>query len=224
MSHILDRPIWHALADRQAAFGTAGERARRFDPAFAFFGAARDDAPDSLAELGALVPAGGQLCTVQVGAPPVPGTRVVEQAACVQMVWSGEVPSVDPSLERLTEADASAMQALAALTRPGPFFERTHRLGDFHGVREGGRLVAMAGERLRPSGYTEVSGVCTHPDHQGRGHARRLTARVILGIVTRGEVPFLTAYSHRTEAIGLYERLGFRWRAEVTMTVLARDI
>jgi predicted GNAT family acetyltransferase len=112
------------------------------------------------------------------------------------------------------------MLALATLTRPGPFFERTHELGEFIGVREGGRLIAMAGERMKPDGFTEVSGVCTHPDFRGQGHAAALTRIVASRIRERGETPFLHAYASNAPAIALYERLGYRLRRNVLMVRL----
>jgi predicted GNAT family acetyltransferase len=122
----------------------------------------------------------------------------------------------------LTEADAPEMLALAQLTEPGPFLARTHLMGSFVGVREGGRLLGMAGERLRLPGYTEVSGVCTHPDARGRGFARRLSAAVAARIEAQGEQPFLHAWSSNRAAIALYESLGFVQRAEVHVAVLER--
>ena len=122
----------------------------------------------------------------------------------------------------MTEADAAEMQALAALTQPGPFFRHTNRLGTFIGVRQDGALVAMAGERLRPTGYTEVSGVCTHPDHRGKGYAGALMRQVAHNIVARGDTPFLTSYTDNVGAIALYEALGFRIRRELMLTALSR--
>ena len=114
------------------------------------------------------------------------------------------------------------MLALARLTRPGPFSARTHRLGAFIGVKLDGRLVAMAGERMKPDGFTEVSGVCTHPDHRGRGYAGGLMRLVARRILERGETAFLHAYESNIGAIALYESLGFRRRRTVILTVLKR--
>jgi predicted GNAT family acetyltransferase len=132
-------------------------------------------------------------------------------------------PGDEPGFEivPLGEDDAPQMFDLATLTKPGPYFARTHRLGDFVGVKRDGRLIAMAGERMKPDGFTEVSGVCTHPDARGRGYAGALMRVVVTRILARGETPFLHAYAANTGAIGLYETLGFALRREVTMTVLA---
>jgi len=114
------------------------------------------------------------------------------------------------------------MLALATLTKPGPFFARTHQLGDFIGVKKNGALVAMAGERMKPPGFTEVSGVCTHPDHRGHGYAAGLSRIVASRILERGETPFLHAFATNTGAISVYRALGFALRRDITLTVLAR--
>jgi predicted GNAT family acetyltransferase len=131
-------------------------------------------------------------------------------------------PEPDARIVPLTDADAPEMLALARLTEPGPFFERTHQLGDFFGIRLEGRLAAMAGERMKPPGFTEVSGVCTHPDYRGRGLAGALTRRVCAQIVARGETPFLHAIASNTTAIRLYEELGFSYRRNIQFPLLRR--
>src|ERR1700732_4060966 len=122
-----------------------------------------------------------------------------------------------------TDEDAPEMLELATLTEPGPFLARTHTMGNFLGIRIGGRLAAMAGERMRFPGYTEVSGVCTHPDFRGRGLARRLSAAVAARIEARGDQPFLHAWKSNHSAISLYEGLGFKFRTEVNAVVLKRS-
>ena len=138
------------------------------------------------------------------------------------MVAERFMPSAPPAgLERLGEGDAAEMLALATLTQPGPFRARTHELSQFWGVRgDDGRLLAMAGERLKLDGMSEVSGVCTHPDARGRGLARMLSAHVASEIVRRGEAPFLHAYAGNAAAIRLYEALGFELRREVEAVVV----
>ncbi len=202
-----------------------GSRARRFASDIAPFAAACDDSPESLAALAALVPAEGQVILLQAGESPTPpGTIVIKTAMGVQMVASNLAPRASMvAIERLTAADAPAMVALATLTEPGPFLARTHLLGDFLGVKENGRLVAMAGERMKPEGFTEVSGVCTHPDCRGRGYAAALSHAVATRILDRGDTPFLHAFATNTRAIALYESLGFAVRCPVMVTVLARS-
>lgn len=133
-------------------------------------------------------------------------------------------PEDEAVIINLTNADAPEMQALAALTKPGPFLPRTHELGQFIGIRENGALVAMAGERMKLPGFTEVSAVCTHPDFRGRGMAGRLTRIVAARICARGETPFLHAFGGNANAIRLYESLGFELRSKMFITVLRRIV
>jgi predicted GNAT family acetyltransferase len=115
------------------------------------------------------------------------------------------------------------MLGLTALTKPGPFDKRTHELGRYVGIFREGKLVAMAGERLKVPGFTEVSAVCTHPEHAGRGYARVLMTEVMQGIWKRGEVPFLHVREDNAAAIKLYERLGFRKRVVRHLAVIRKD-
>ena len=112
------------------------------------------------------------------------------------------------------------MLALTKLTMPGPFGARTREMGDYFGIRGAGTLAAMAGERLRLPGYTEISAVCTHPDHLGRGYASALMEMLMERICSRGELPFLHVRSENARAIQVYERLGFRIRASLHYVVL----
>jgi predicted GNAT family acetyltransferase len=224
MGHPLDQPIWSALAGRHAPFAIIEGGARRYEPEVGVFAAVEDEAPEPLAALAALVRAHGEVALLQTGAPPTPpGLTVASQADAVQMGFEGPAPApppLDRPIELLTDADAPAMLALATLTRPGPFYTRTHELGGFVGIKDGGRLVAMAGERMKPDGFTEVSGVCAHPDYRGRGYGAALSLAVMDTILARGETPFLHAYASNTGAIGLYQSLGFTLRRQITMTVL----
>lgn len=221
MTHPLDRPVWTALTTRQRAFAIGDERALRFDSAIGLFAAAAEGEADCLT---ALVFEGEVIGLVEPELPPLPATlRVVRQAACVQMV--AESPAPPPAgfaFDELGDGDAAAMLELATLTEPGPFFARTHQLGDFVGIRHEGQLVAMAGERMKAPGFTEVSGVCTRPGFRGRGYAAGLLAAVAARIAGRGETPFLHAYADHAATIALYERLGFRVRTTVTYALVAR--
>jgi len=163
---------------------------------------------------------------LQRGAVPLPpGTRRLEGGQGVQMVARDFAASdPPPGIVALGEEDAAEMLALATLTQPGPFRARTHELSQFWGVKDGeGRLVAMAGERLKLPGMSEVSGVCTHPDARGQGLAALLSRHVASEIVRRGEVPFLHAYASNAGAIALYERLGFRNNGTVEALLVARN-
>ena len=229
MSHPLDRAVWNALTTRLSPFTTADSdgRAVRIDPEVGVFLAAADTSAASLARLSELArrhPGAGLV--EATGGPMVDvlpqGTAVDRRIALVQMMATALTPGGrDLPFETLTEADAPAMLALATLTQPGPFRSKTRNLGPFIGVKRDGDLIAMAGRRLRVEGFTELSGVCPHPDHRGQGLAAALSRAVISGILATGEGVFLHAFDGHDATIAFYRSLGFNVRARMTYTVLA---
>ena len=225
MSETLDRPIWHALTTRQAHLAIASGAAVRMDPAYGPFAAARDTSAEAQAALVAtLSNADDRIGVVEREAWPVPpGTRVLGGGDLVQMVFEGAPPdaSDDPRIELLGEDDAAEMAALAHATQPGPWGSATHRYGDYHGIRIGGRLASMAGERMRLPELAELSGVSTWPEFRGQGLAKVLVRRVVRGFLDRGDRPFLHCYAANVGAVALYEKLGFRIRTRMTFTILA---
>jgi hypothetical protein len=186
------------------------------------FGATPANTPEQLLALGALTPMDGCVALVEpFKVTPPPGLIAMIEEPVHQMIAARiQEPEHTPEMIPLSDADAAEMRALAELTQPGPFYARTHELGDFVGVRENGKLIAMAGERMRVPGFTEISAVCTHPDARGRGLAAKLMRGVAAKIVARGEQLFLHVYPHNKGAISVYEKLGFRHRATVHLTVL----
>jgi predicted GNAT family acetyltransferase len=224
---LLDHPVWFSLATHHAALSEGDALARRFQRDVNVFAAVADNSAEALASLAALVRPGEQIYVLQVPAIAVPpGLAVAKAATGVQMVARNPVrdPEASEGIVELSEADAPEMLGLARLTQPGPFLARTHVMGTYLGIRIDGRLAAMAGERMRFPGWTEVSGVCTHPDFRGRGLAGRLSAAVAQRIEARGERPFLHAWKSNTAAIALYERLGFEFRSDVNVAVLERPV
>lgn len=224
-SHILDRPIWHSLSTSHAAFAVGDDTARRFRDEVSIFAGIKDDSDASLASLARVMPDNGNLFIIQV--PPVllpDGVRAAMAGEGNQMVLEKLTSprKKRPHIERLTDADAEDMLALAMLTRPGPYLRDTRLLGDYWGVKEDGRLIAMAGERFKHPGYTEISGVCTHPDHLGRGLAHALCVQVAEEILDRGETPYLHVFSTNVRAIRVYEDLGFKTRRIVNAVRLER--
>jgi len=224
-TRVLQRPIWHALTTRQSGLAAGTPRARRFPFDVSAFAATAQDDPASLAALLPLAVPGQPLVFLQEGPIPTPpgfveefrGSGVQMTATCV------DAPDRTADVLDLGEDDAADMLALATLTRPGPFLSRTNTLGAFVGIRDdGGRLVAMAGERLRVQGHTEVSGVCTHPDARGHGHAALLSGIVAGRILDRGETPFLHAFAANRTAIDLYSRLGFVVSRDVSVAAFRR--
>lgn len=223
---LLDRPVWASLTSRHAHLAEGGGLALRYAPDVNRFASARDDSGPALAALAGLVRPRDPVYILQVPEIRIPPELVaLKQAMCVQMVAEAPIAAEEAGtgagpIVPLGEADAEEMLALATLTEPGPFLRGTGRMGNFFGIRIDGRLAAMAGERFRFPGYTEVSGVCTHPDFRGRGLASHLSRHVMADIAARGDTPFLHSWKTNHAAIALYERLGFRWRCDVHVAVL----
>ncbi|TGP24418.1 MULTISPECIES: GNAT family N-acetyltransferase [unclassified Mesorhizobium] len=224
MKHVLDRPIWSALATRHQALAEGDNFARRYRPSIVPFAATAADDAESLLALGKLLPPLESAILVQTDPIALPAAlAAVSTASLVQMVAERPVQAVsDQGVQPLTRDDAAEMLALASLTKPGPFTLEALSLGEFWGVKIDGRLAAMAGERMKQPGYSELSGVCTHPDFRGGGLARLLSLIVANRIMARGEVPYLHAYDNNALAIGLYESIGFRLRTTLNMAVVRR--
>lgn len=169
--------------------------------------------PDEWDDVATLVGPGGRTVVPAFADLSPVGLDVARALPGVQLVGDAVDGRPDPALVRLGPDDVPAMRELVARTRPGPFGPRTVELGTYLGVVEDGELVAMAGERLHPPGYSEISAVCTTPSCRGRGLASRLVRALVADIRARGEIPFLHAAADNVAAIRLYEELGFRLRA-----------
>lgn len=220
MSSPLDNPTWTSLTGPHARFAERHGQVLRYHPDVAPFLALPDQPDDdvwadiaALAGPGTVVPLTGSLT------PPA-HWEVVEQFAGVQLVDDGVRPAEAPEAVRLGAADVPEMLDLVERTEPGPFRQRTVELGTYLGIRRDGALIAMAGERLRPPGWTEISAVCTDPAHRGQGLATRLVLALVASIRARGETPLMHAAASNTSAIRLYETLGFRVRTQVRFTLL----
>jgi ribosomal protein S18 acetylase RimI-like enzyme len=221
---ILDDIFWKALTGPQAQFASGTGPARRYTRGFSpILGFEDREHPDFAALEPYCEP--GERFYVDTWSGPAPtGWTIVVDKTMKRMVWTGGLPDEDPALETrpLVAADAQQALDLALLTNPGPFGLRTIELGEYFGVFDGERLVAMAGERLHAGPYREVSGVCTHPDFQGRGLARRLSSKIVRLQMQRGQLPFLHVVSSNENAHALYERMGFRDYRETVVRVVER--
>jgi ribosomal protein S18 acetylase RimI-like enzyme len=220
--HVLDRPVWHSLIGAHAHLARRHGIAAAYDPAVSPFAGTGENGDAAWADLRTLLGGGSALLP---GSPfPLPvDVRVPFRAPVLQMVAAAWLPEPDPEALELGPADAPEMYDLAARTKPGPFELRTGELGRYVGYRVDGKLVAMAGERFHPPGYTEVSAVCTDPEYRGHGYADRAMRTIGAGIVARGEIPFLHVATDNP-AISIYERLGFvtRLEYEVAMVVIPK--
>jgi ribosomal protein S18 acetylase RimI-like enzyme len=221
----LDRPVWSALTTGHRSLAEGAAHARRYPAAIAPFAAMSDESDAAWSELADL--AKQDVVAIVTPAPPgdLHGLDVRFRASVRQMVAVEAVDPVgDAAVEVLDQRDIPAMLELTALTKPGPFLARTHELGRYIGIGDGQRLAAMAGERMRLDGFTEVSAVCVHPDYRGRGYAQRLVTALMTAIRGRGETPFLHVIDDNHAAIALYERLGFMSRTTLSFTVLRQSV
>ncbi len=220
MPHPLDNPVLSSLTGPHARFAERQGNVRRY-PVDVCPLAAMPDEPDGAdwTDAAGLAGPGGWLALAAVEVSPPAGWEVRLIGEGVQMTGDDLDTAADPEAVPLGAADVPEMLELTARTKPGPFLPRTGELGTYLGIRREGRLVAMAGERLHPAGWTEISAVCTDEAWRGQGLATRLTRAVGAGIRARGEVPFLHALATNA-AIGLYEELGFRHRLDVLFAVV----
>jgi ribosomal protein S18 acetylase RimI-like enzyme len=218
MSNVLDNPVWHALTGPQARHAQGRGQARLYPRDMAPFSAIEEASPAAYADLAAGLPVNTEARLFRLSEEPLPsGWLKVDAFPMLQMVPRQDLPIADdyPVPDDLTEADAPAMRELAATAKPGPFGPRTHQLGGFIGYRDGVRLSAMAGERMRLPGYVELSAICTHPGARRRGLAAGLTRCLVNRAIDRGETPFLHVRAENEEAVSLYRRLGFAVRREI---------
>ncbi|MEV8019109.1 GNAT family N-acetyltransferase [Streptomyces sp. NPDC086554] len=211
--HPLDNPAYGALAGPHARFAERRGRVLRYQLDVSPWLALPDDpGPDDWADLAHLAGPGAEVPLPGVRAALPEGWEVTFDMEGVQLVDASVAAAPDPEAVPLGPADVPEMLDLVERTQPGPFLPRTVELGTYLGIRRGGTLIAMAGERLHPPDWTEISAVCTDPAHRGEGLASRLILAVAVGIRARGETPFLYTSARNTHAIRLYESLGFRLR------------
>ncbi|MFJ3496361.1 GNAT family N-acetyltransferase [Streptomyces sp. NPDC086091] len=211
--HVLDNPALASLTGPHAHFAERRGRVLRY-PVDVSPWLALPEEPDAddWADLAALAGPGGEVPLPGFRGEVPPGWEITQRIAGVQFVDDGLAAAPDPEAVRLGAGDVPEMLDLVARTQPGPFERRTIELGTYLGIRREGVLVAMAGERLHPPGWTEISAVCTDASVRGQGLATRLILAVAHGIRERGETPFLHTSAGNTNAIRLYESLGFRLR------------
>jgi ribosomal protein S18 acetylase RimI-like enzyme len=219
--HPLDQVVWRALTSKQSHLALGDERALRYPGAVAPFAAMTGRSAENFEALRALIEAEGPIALVTTSeVQPPAGFSILRRAILHQMIWQG---TPDPRDEfqhvSLGEADVPDMLALTALTEPGPFGVRTIELGQYIGLREEGKLAAMAGERMKLDGFTEISAVCVNPEFRGRGYAAALMKQLISNIHARGETPFLHVLDTNHGAVAIYRTLGFINRRDMHLAV-----
>jgi ribosomal protein S18 acetylase RimI-like enzyme len=216
-ANVLDNAAWAALTGPHAHLAqTHGQVARYPVDMSPFVGFSDDATGQAWDDLAALAGPGVVVALSGIKLEPPPDWEVVGEGSGVQLVDRSLQTAPDPEAQVLGVGDVPDMLALVTRAQPGPFGPRTIELGTYLGIRRGGELVAMAGERLHPPGWVEISAVCTDEAYRGQGLATRLVRAVAAGIRGRGETPFLHAAATNTPAIRLYLALGFELRRKTT--------
>jgi ribosomal protein S18 acetylase RimI-like enzyme len=217
----LDNPIWFALTTEHRTLARSHGLARRYPPDVSPLAALLRPTNDAFADLRQLVSPDEHVALFTANPLDVPGDWLIERSRWIdQMICEASLvpPPVAPL--PLGTTDVPEMLELTAATEPGPFSRQTIQMGSYFGIRAGdGRLVAMAGERLRSTAFAEISAVCTHPEFRGRGYAQALTTFLAAQIQAAGKIPFLHVKSENGAKV-VYQKIGFRVRAAIYLTVI----
>ncbi|MDB5143568.1 MAG: hypothetical protein JWQ66_2281 [Mucilaginibacter sp.] len=226
MKHVLDNPAWNALISGNKHLSNGNQQVKYFDKEVSPFVGFEDNTADSFRVLYQLIPPDEARLFVTPAEIEIPAPwKVLNTIPGLQMVCNvipGQAIAGTPIVPLINE-HVPQMLALTKLTNPGPFAERTIDFGHYQGIFDGDKLVAMAGQRMHAFEYAEVSAVCTHPDHLGKGYARQLLLRQMQRIKAAGNIPFLHVRYDNERAIRVYESLGFETRIEVYFYVLAKN-
>ena len=225
MNHVLDNPIWHALisGNRNMSIGT--ELVKYFPKEVAPFAGLKKVNESSLKLLFDMISPERIVILITAESIEIPASwNIIYQSIILQMVSKN---SKQPGLPQeeivpLKKIHVPQMLALTSLTNPGPFFERTIEFGNYTGIFKSGKLIAMAGQRLHVNQYVEISAVCTHPDHVGKGYGSMLIQHQAQQILQQGEIPFLHSRSDNDQAIRLYKALGFITRQEMNLNIIQK--
>lgn len=219
---LLDNPIFNALSTSQSDLAIGDALAKRYPAEFTCLAGLRDESTasfEALKEVTARATIRIITTNDQIVLPEnwkCKTSFTVAQMICPRLIECKEYP-----FETLISSDVPAMMELAEIAKPGPFYSRTNEFGTFVGIKDGARLIAMAGQRMKLPGLEEVSAVCTHPDYQGRGYARALVFELAKMIHERGNVPFLTVKTDNTPGIRSYESIGFKHRRDLRFLFIA---
>jgi predicted GNAT family acetyltransferase len=221
---LLERPPWSALTTMHSDFALGSDLARRYPATIAPMAGVREISNASLSALAALMSPGdvvglfGPEPVSEAGDLLVVAHKHIDQMTCDRQDKSPHTGHIT----ELTPADVPDMLHLVELTKPGSFSAGAIVPGSYLGIRYAGKLIAMAGERMRFDGFTEISAVCTHPGFRGCGYASSLVRALVRQIIARGETPLLHLYSDNAIAAALYTKLGFALQRRLVVTVLRR--
>jgi len=223
MLHLLDNPIWNGLISGNDHLANGTGEVRYFDKEVSPLIGMKEYSRDNFDTLHQLITEERNLVTLTAFAVTVPPQwQLIRSVKILQMVFNGTAPTRDEQFTPLQTQHVPAMLALTKLTNPGPFAERTIEFGNYEGIFVDNELAAMAGQRTQPRPYIEVSAVCTHPDHHGKGYAGKLIVSQIQQITAQSCIPFLHVRSDNYTAIKLYQKLGFDIRTEIHFNTIRK--
>jgi GNAT superfamily N-acetyltransferase len=223
MEYLLDNPAWYALTTGNKHLANGNGQVKYFDQEVSPFFAFKENPADSLRILHELAPHDGPFlhaASAETDIPPM--WKVLNCVKSFQMVYDVTTPAIEATLPvvNLIAQHVPQMLKLTELTKPGPFGTRTIEFGHYQGVFDGDKLVAMAGQRMHPAPYAEISAVCTHPDYTGKGYAQQLLLHQVNRIKAVGETPFLHVRYDNERAIKVYQNIGFAKRIMIWFYVL----
>lgn len=222
--HQLDNPAWYALTGPQEAFALGNGKVKKYKTNNLPFAAYDHRYPEQLQELDEMLQP-GEIFFLIGDIPPLPSNwTIMAELPCLQMISDAPIPPLPdpPEMQLLGEAEKEDMINLVQRVQPGYFAPDTYQLGNYFGIRENGLLVAMAGERMRVSGMSELSAICTDPQYTGRKYAQHLIIRLCNSHHQHGIIPFLHVLDNNERAIKLYEYMGFRTRRTISFRKLLK--
>jgi ribosomal protein S18 acetylase RimI-like enzyme len=223
---LLYNPVYNALLSGDAHLSLGTDTVKYFDEEVSPFAGFHHQYEKGFEELYNLLPPGRKILyanSQQINEPR--DWKILVEIKGLQFLFTEKTIECKQHFELvpLTENNVDEMVELATLTKPGPFGTRTIEFGHYHGIFEKGKLVAMTGQRLHVDNYTELSAVCTHPDHLGKGYAAALMQHQLQLILSHDQIPFLHVRADNSRAIALYERLGFKVNREMNFYFMKRQ-
>ena len=225
MTHPLDNPVWNALSSKLNHFNLGNDLLKYFPPEVSPFIALKDWNEEDIQHLITYIPQNRSFSVLLHKEIRLPGSfEMIFKLPLYQMHSTNFKPyySTEISIRPLTIADVPQMLSLTDLTKPGPFYQKTIEFGNYYGIFNEEELVAMAGERLQMDGYTEISAICTKPEHQGKGYAAHLFSQAAERILQNACIPFLHVRTDNLRAIELYKRSGFEIRTDIHFAVFKK--
>ncbi|WP_316829432.1 GNAT family N-acetyltransferase [Pedobacter aquatilis] len=224
MKHILDNPIYNSLATAHHKFAKSFGQTNHYLEDIASFAGLKNNSAEDLNELYKNSVDGNLFIVFSIEQLQIPEKwKLITHIDMHQMVYdSVKFPEESSDYFDLNENHVQEMIALVDLTKPGPFKSRTIDLGNYTGIFDGEKLISMAGNRFNPAPYMEISAVCTHPDYLGKGYSKSIMNEQVKRIILNNQIPFLHVKSDNLAAIKLYEKVGFKFRTEMTAYVISR--